>query len=253
MVNERLVNANARRSVFIQRFATQIMSEFTPYANEIKDKIRLALISGQNTDLLVKQLAQELSSVYQRYSEELSSQLRELALNEAEFQKRMQLDLFDVDLPVPPLLWDDIVDRPMVLIENGKTALIKPFIKDWADEQVSRMVNIVATGLSSGETISGLSKRLTDVGGIVDGMNRRNTRAMLRTVVNNVANTAKEATFEQNPEIVKGHVWVAKLDDRTTDICRDLDGTEFIYGETKTILRPPAHINCRSTISAILK
>lgn len=39
--------------------------------------------------------------------------------------------------------------------------------------------------------------------------------------------------------------WVSVIDSRTTEICRERDGTVYAYGEGPM---PPAHINCRSMV-----
>ena len=65
----------------------------------------------------------------------------------------------------------------------------------------------------------------------------------MRTSVNHVAMSAREALYAANSEIIKGVQWVSVLDSRVTLICATFDGEVFEIG---TGQRPPAHYSCRS-------
>lgn len=71
-----------------------------------------------------------------------------------------------------------------------------------------------------------------------------------RTAVNHVSVVARQQVFEENAEVVKGVRWVATLDMRTSAVCRARDGEVF---PIDTGPRPPAHPNCRSSVSPVLK
>lgn len=76
-----------------------------------------------------------------------------------------------------------------------------------------------------------------------DGLLNRfnnNTAATLNTIIqaaNAQANIGVARLFWDRYE------WVSVLDDRTTKICRSLDGKIFVYGKGPL---PPAHVGCRS-------
>jgi len=65
--------------------------------------------------------------------------------------------------------------------------------------------------------------------------------ALVRTSINQVANTASQQVYEANPDITSKYRYVATLDTRTSAICRALDGKQFEYGKGPT---PPQHFNC---------
>src|SRR3546814_15905752 len=52
-----------------------------------------------------------------------------------------------------------------------------------------------------------------------------------------------------NADLVKRYRWVSTLDDRTSEICQSLDGTEWPVGEGPL---PPILPNCRSRIVPVL-
>jgi SPP1 gp7 family putative phage head morphogenesis protein len=73
--------------------------------------------------------------------------------------------------------------------------------------------------------------------------------ALVRTSINQVANTASQQVYEANQDITKKYRYVATLDTRTSAICRALDGKVFEYGKGPT---PPQHFNCRSTTVPVI-
>jgi SPP1 gp7 family putative phage head morphogenesis protein len=73
--------------------------------------------------------------------------------------------------------------------------------------------------------------------------------ALVRTSINQVANSASQQVYEANQDITKKYRYVATLDSRTSSICAALDGREFEYGKGPM---PPQHFNCRSTTVPII-
>lgn len=73
---------------------------------------------------------------------------------------------------------------------------------------------------------------------------------LVRTSVNHISSVARSEVFSDNSDIIEGEMWNSILDGRTSSICRSLDGKVFELGKGK---RPPAHPNCRSYMTPILK
>lgn len=78
----------------------------------------------------------------------------------------------------------------------------------------------------------------------------------VRTVTTDMFNAARRATFE-DPELggfVQAYEYSAVLDERTTTICRELDGKVWPVGSTNwTRYTPPNHFNCRSLLVPLVK
>ena len=74
--------------------------------------------------------------------------------------------------------------------------------------------------------------------------------ALVRTSVNQVANTSSMQVYEANQDVTTSYRYVATLDARTSSICRALDGREFPYGQGP---QPPQHFNCRSTAVPVIR
>ena len=68
-------------------------------------------------------------------------------------------------------------------------------------------------------------------------------------VVNKFINIGRNNTFVAAKDQVQVFQFSAVLDNRTTDICRSLDGKTFTFEDgTGLEFRPPLHFNCRSII-----
>lgn len=89
--------------------------------------------------------------------------------------------------------------------------------------------------------------------------NYRSGGLLIGTSINSVANKAREATFENNDDIILGIEWVSTLDSRTTTICKVLDGliwdinTKEPIGHDKSYPGSSAHWGCRSAQVPVIK
>lgn len=145
-----------------------------------------------------------------------------------------------------------------ITLPNGRT--VEKTFRGIAIDQAEQFSQVVRNGLLTGEPTPAIAKRL--VGNLQFGEKAKSVRqliaaggqstavannqvtALVRTSINQVANTAGQQVYEANPDITNKYRYVATLDMRTSPICRALDGKEFPYGKGPT---PPQHFNCRST------
>lgn len=82
------------------------------------------------------------------------------------------------------------------------------------------------------------------------------TKLVVRTKTTEIYNEARKRYWETDPlakQLVEAYQWSAVLDDRTSDICRHLDGKIYGIGDLSGWLKPPAHFNCRSILVPITK
>jgi SPP1 gp7 family putative phage head morphogenesis protein len=107
------------------------------------------------------------------------------------------------------------------------------------------------------------SIRGTRAAGYNDGVTarmRRDATTLARTAFTSAVSMARMATYQKNADIIRGVQWLSVLDNRTSDICKALDGQawtlegEKLPGTVHDFLGPPpAHFNCRSTLIPVLK
>jgi SPP1 gp7 family putative phage head morphogenesis protein len=151
----------------------------------------------------------------------------------------------------------------MITLPNGST-VAKSF-RGIATDQAERFSQVVRNGLLTGETTPSIAKRLIGnlqfgeeaktvrqlvaAGGQATAVADNQVMALVRTSINQVANSASQQVYEANQDITKKYRYVATLDSRTSSICAALDGREFEYGKGPM---PPQHFNCRSTTVPII-
>jgi SPP1 gp7 family putative phage head morphogenesis protein len=150
-----------------------------------------------------------------------------------------------------------------ITLPNGE--VVAKAFRGIAVDQAERFSQVVRQGLLTGETTPDIAKRL--IGSLQFGEEAKTVRqlvaaggqatavadnqvlALIRTSINQVANTASQQMYEANQDITQRYRYVATLDTRTSAICAALDGREFEYGKGPM---PPQHFNCRSTTVPII-
>ena len=151
----------------------------------------------------------------------------------------------------------------MITLPNGE--VVEKAFRGIAVDQSERFGQVVRNGLLTGETTPSIAKRLIGqlqfsesaktarqlvaAGGELTAVADNQIMALVRTSINQVANSASMAVYEANQDITKKYQYVATLDTRTSSICRALDGREFEYGKGPT---PPQHFSCRSKVVAVI-
>jgi SPP1 gp7 family putative phage head morphogenesis protein len=150
-----------------------------------------------------------------------------------------------------------------ITLPNGE--VLEKAFRGVAVDQAERFSQVVRNGLLTGETTPSIAKRLIGnlqfgeeaktvrqlvaAGGQATAVADNQTMALVRTSINQVANSASQQVYEANQDITKKYRYVATLDSRTSSICAALDGREFEYGKGPM---PPQHFNCRSTTVPII-
>jgi SPP1 gp7 family putative phage head morphogenesis protein len=150
-----------------------------------------------------------------------------------------------------------------ITLPNGE--VVAKAFRGIAVDQAERFSQVVRQGLLTGETTPDIAKRL--IGNLQFGEEAKTVRqlvaaggqatavadnqvlTLIRTSVNQVANSASQQVYESNQDITKKYRYVATLDSRTSAICAALDGKEFEYGKGP---EPPQHFNCRSTTVPVI-
>jgi SPP1 gp7 family putative phage head morphogenesis protein len=248
---------------------------------QLKDS--LATWAGDSTELT----ARELQGIAELQSEFVANQLRKAlpagardAVNTVEISPQFaqsvvttdptQLnvvalsdDLFAAVQGAPATFSLTAAQGATITLPNGE--VVSKAFRGIAVDQAERFSQVVRQGLLTGEPTPAIAKRL--IGNLEFGERARNVRqlvaaggqatavadnqvvTLVRTSINQVANSASQQVYEANQDITKRYRYVATLDTRTSAICRALDGKTFEYGKGPT---PPQHFNCRSTTIPVI-
>ena len=223
----------------------QLQSEF------VTDQLRRALPAGQrnivNTVEISPQFAQSVVTTD-------PTQLNVVTLSD---------DLFAAAYGSPQTYSLTAAQGATITLPNGQ--VVEKAFRGIATSQAEQFSQVVRNGLLTGEPTPAIAKRL--IGSLQFGEEARTVKqliaaggqstavannqimALVRTSINQVANTASQQVYEANQDITSKYRYVATLDSRTSSICQALDGREFPYGQGPM---PPQHFNCRSTTVPVI-
>lgn len=139
--------------------------------------------------------------------------------------------------------------------------------KDWWSRQAGGLADKFAdqmrAGMALGEANGKLIERVRGKTGQPGIMNlaRSSAERLVRASVQAAANTAREATYDENADLISALEWSATLDTRTSPWCIVRDGLKYTpkehrpMGHTVPWLEGPGkiHWGCRSTSVPVLK
>lgn len=261
-VNELLHDKAIEHAIGLVRYSSATVRRIIALLNRTDPDIvaqiqaRVGDISNVTDDRLQALLAaiRDINRrAYDAVTKTLEGDLIELAHYEADYQAKTLTDAlsvtWDVTAPAPSTLAAAVNSRPF------QGALLHEWVAGLEEGRARRLRDAIRMGLVEGETTDQIVRRVRGTkalnyrDGVLD-ISRRSAEAVVRTAVNHTATRAREETYKANDELIKGIRWVSTLDARTSAVCRARDGK--IY-PVDTGPRPPAHIGCRSSTSAVTK
>jgi len=259
--NARLMDRAIRHALYLERLKTGEVRKVLDFlqARMYPDVLgqltrRLELIKvrgfdkGPHTTARLRRMVFAIGQIIDKRMGEarraLNGSLAGIATSEARFQAGLiagsSTIAFETALPSSTILRSVVTARPF----NGKV------LREWWGRQALadklKISDAVSIGISEGEGTGAIVSRVRKgFGGSKHGV-----EAMVRSSVNHVTTHARDATYRENSDLVKGWRFVATLDTRTTSTCMALDGKVFDLG---TGPKPPRHFGCRSTTTPVLK
>lgn len=271
-VNSKLVDDAIKHAIYLQRYKTAQVNTIislinremfpgllvniestitrltdTPKHINIKTDARLRQLSGKIKEITVKGMGTAYSAIRE--------DLIDVATTESHYQVK------SIKANIPSI----IKARITTVGARSITAIVdsQPFqgaiLKTWFDKLASdaqfEIMRQVNTGLTSGESVPQIVRRIrgTSKAAFGDGSRgliSRRIESVVRTSISHATTNAREATYGENDEVIKGVQIVATLDSRTTLTCIEQDGMVYPVGEG---WRPPGHWNCRTTTAPVTK
>lgn len=124
---------------------------------------------------------------------------------------------------------------------------------DTAKKVKSAIVSGAVTGVNPNEAAAQAARIIAEVRGI-KSKEAANLRTVVRTMYADAQNRVHMQFLEDNQHIYDYFEYVAKLDNRTTEMCRYMDEKEWaFYDDIPPELMPPLHPNCRSIIVGMVE
>lgn len=255
-----------RHQLHLERLKAGYSRDFAKAIREAEQQIVEVINSLETSSLSdltrrqLNELLMELRTVQTNaYVSQLGSfldQLKPLAAYESQLEARVirnsRRRAISVRVRVPKAneAFKEAMNRPI----QATGDLLEPFVRDWGTKEIKAVENVIRKGYVSGNTNQEMVRAIrgTKKNNYRDGVTARaqkHAETIVRTSVQHVASTARGVTWAQNADILESYEIVATLDDRTSQICRSMDGLKFEVGKGPL---PPFHPNCRTTTVAVL-
>jgi len=229
--------------------------------SEITSKDPLSVKRTEFQKQRMKDLFKSVDEIVKGNFQDLSVSSKKALLDMAEYEAGATVAMVDGAIGIQVMAPELSIDRIKSLINNsmvdgelmGKwwTNKGKEFTKEFR-----KTMNVITkkfqARMMKGQALGQMLSAVSSDGALMS-YTRRNVEAMIRTSFVQVSSEIRQATYDQNKDILKGMRWLSTLDTRTTPICMALDGRMWDMkrkpiGHKFKYRRPPAHWQCRSTI-----
>lgn len=279
-VNDDIADALTRHQIGLQRLSNATVRKIIALLEQSDERIQARLMRSdmsamnrQRQERLLADIREILDSVYQDATGQLQIDLEALADYEGDYQ----LDMFRAQIPAEV---DIGLTRPsanqIIAATNARPfqgRVLREWYKKLADDAKARFRTTIRMGIVEQRTNAQIVADLygeDGVGGAVN-IDRRAATTVVRTAVNHTATVARERVYSSNSRLIKGVQWLSTLDLRTSERCRGADGAvAWLQGYSRSDFprgtrfladvpsftnesRPPAHYNCRSSTTPVLK
>ena len=263
-VNESLQTAAIDHSHDLIRYQNQVVYKVIALLNrtdkDLFEKLETALLRLPPGAFTVDRLESLLSSVreinaaaYQKIRFELQAELADLVGYELGYQQQLFQNQLPVTLQVATVPVAQVVSATVSRPFQGR--LLSEWMAGLESDKAAKIRDAVRIGYVEGQSIADIVRRIKGTkarqyqDGIIE-ITRRNAETVVRTAISHTANHTRQKFAEANSDLVKGVKWVSTLDARTSEICQARDGEVYPVNSGP---RPPAHPNCRSTTTYVLK
>ena len=252
-----LTDQQIRNQILIEGLKAQEHLRFDSYLSQIDRLVRYRLSDEGDfisTKALLRQLLSDIKTgqleIYDAYNAELLASIEALALDQSDFaSEALNIFLGDVTTPqVDRVVLGALRNNPMQIQDYNGEPLLNPFIRDLSENQIGMIQTRIIQGYSQGQTTDQITRAIrgTRARRYQDGdlaRVKRSNRALVFTTLQHASTQGRMSTYKKNSDILTGYQWVSTLDNRTTTVCRSLDGNEYKFDKGPL---PPLHLNCRS-------
>ncbi len=118
--------------------------------------------------------------------------------------------------------------------------------KDW---MVNKLYESLGQAIYDGKDVGKLAKEMSNI----FGSSAYQSQRLINNELSRIIFNAQDQIYKDS-DVVGGEImFVATLDDRTTELCQGLDGTVFKLTDRYPKIPTETHINCRSTYVPVVK
>jgi len=201
-------------------------------------------------DILSERLTNDVTPEVNRFGREMlthqTSSLKEFSTSQLDFHSdnlNKELNKFyKVSKPRSKELLAEITGSN---IKGVKT--VTQNMKNISSGELVRIQSKVKAGLAKGEAPKDIINNVLKTTKLTENQ----AKALTRTSITSTQTAALKKVTEVNSHVIKGYIFTAVLDSRTSPICSYHNGK--IYDVNDSRFNPPLHWNCRSSLVPVLK
>lgn len=147
------------------------------------------------------------------------------------------------------IAFDNIASKKLIKILSSDWSGASWSERLWKDREIvgKKVTNILELGIPQGKSLQSMSRELKQA----TGESFNDAFRLIRTESAHIDSEVTLEGFKQAQDELgyQYYIYDAFLDDRTSTICRELDGKRFKIDEAEVgVNYPPMHPNCRSTV-----
>ena len=272
--NEDYFDGQIRKQIALRMFSDGEARQLTTLLNTARNELNEFLRNSDPSDFQKSRVGRLLTEI-RLTRRALFNDIRDETISNLERMARVdvrgEIALLNGTLPFAinfatpsPEVLSSIVRNNLFL---GKTT--SDWFRNIESRDSERIRDAINLGITQGETRQQITRRVIGTranryaDGVVD-ISRRNAEAIVRSAINFTTNSARDQFYKDNSRYISVLRWTATLDGRTSTICRAYDGA-FTTPDGSRLpsqyranalrpqgARPPAHVNCRSVMIAIV-
>ena len=248
--NSYIAEAATRHSVFLQRYGGGIALDQKEVITEMAEAVRNLLL-GELTQTrrkrlttIYKQLQTIINASIATMNADVTAQLNDLAVYEADFNLRLLNGAVNVEFAAiqPSVIRAMVSDTEMNLVSGQKitTGTLDDLYKTFSETTYKQVRSIVRNGIASGMNAEEMAR---DAYKLVNNRTRAQSKSLVLTAANHIGQEAMNELGNANRDIASMDRYIATLDSRTTIQCSGFDGQTY---KPKEGPFPPIHYRCRS-------
>lgn len=248
-----ITDAMTRHQIFVLRYARGREREAEQFIAETMEKA-IARLSGELTEFQRERLQTQIRDLYEyliaahsEYAEGFRSQMSEFMTYETEYASKTMGAALKVEMTAPAATQvQQSIFANVMQLEPRKGYTIADAMSEFGRKNADKITTLVREGVVLGKSTGEI---VADIKSITPTESRK-AATLARTITNHISNQARAITIVENDDVLDGYKWVATLDGRTSLVCMSRDGV--VYKDVAGSPMPPAHFNCRSTITPVV-
>lgn len=255
-LSDEIQDAITRHQIFLIRYSSGRAKEAAEYIDRISRFIEENLVNQELNSLNYARL-KRLQFEIEKFSDEVLSDLEEKIVQDAVQLTDQETDWnvgnFETligELIAPP----SEINSQLAVFASAILAAGGLNIRQSANRFRQNKLSQITQNISDSVTLRESNEQVLSRVNNFSQLHKKQAGVLIQTLSNHVSVQTRNMVMSENIGLFDGYEWVAVLDSRTSLVCASRDGKIYPLSDNPEISpKPPAHFNCRSTITPKVK